>query len=50
MRAYSQAISIVQFKAVCQDPMAIMLEYVYFDNEVFGGKGNLSSLRWLNTV
>ena len=36
--------NIVKFKAVCQDPMAIMLEYVYFDIEVFGGEGKLSSL------
>lgn len=39
--------NIVQFKAVCQDPMAIMLEYVYFDIEVFGGEGKLSSLNEL---
>jgi len=36
--------NIVQFKAVCQDPMAIMLQYMYFDIEVFGGEGKLSSL------
>ena len=29
--------NIVGFKAVCQDPMANMLEYVYFDIGVFGG-------------
>ena len=39
--------NIVQFKAVCQDPMAIMLQYVYFDIEVFGSEGKLSSLNEL---
>ena len=39
--------NVVKFKAVCQDPMAIMLEYVYFDIEVFGGEGKLSSLNKL---
>ncbi|CAH3190826.1 unnamed protein product [Porites lobata] len=44
------AISVVQFKAVCLEPLAVlMLEYVYFDlsvfGYVFGGKGKVSSLK-----
>ena len=39
------AISVVQFKAVCHEPVAVlMLEYVYFDLSVFGGEGKVSSL------
>jgi len=39
--------NIVRFKAVCQDPMAIMQEHVYFDIEVFGDEGKLNSLNEL---
>ena len=40
------AISVVQFKAVCLEPLAVLiLEYVYFDLNVFGGKGKVSSLK-----
>ena len=39
--------NIMEFKAVCQDPMAIMLEYVYFDIEVFGSEGKLTLLKEL---
>ena len=31
--------NIVQFKAVCHEPVAVMLEYVDFDVSVFGGEG-----------
>ena len=37
--------NIVSFKAVCHDPVALMLEYVYFDLSVFGGEGQVSSLK-----
>lgn len=37
--------NIVGFKAVCHDPVALMLEYVYFDLSVFGGEGQVSSLK-----
>ena len=37
--------NIVSFKAVCHDPVALMLEYVYFDLKVFGGEGQVSSLK-----
>ena len=37
--------NIVQFKAVCHEPVAVMLEYVYFDLSVFGGEGRVSSLK-----
>ena len=37
--------NIVQFKAVCHEPVAVMLEYVYFDLSVFGGEGKVSSLK-----
>jgi serine/threonine protein kinase len=36
--------SIVSFKAVCKEPVAMMMEYVYFDLEIFGGDGKVSSL------
>ena len=39
--------NIVKLNAVCQDPMTIMLDYVYFDVEVLGGEGKLSSLNEL---
>ena len=40
------AISVVQFKAVCHKPVAVlMLEYIYFDLSVFGGEGKVSSLK-----
>ena len=35
--------NIVQFKAVCHEPVSVMLEYVYFDLSVFGGEGKVSS-------
>ena len=35
--------NIVGFKAVCDEPVAHMLEYVYFDLSVFGGEGKVSS-------
>ena len=37
--------NIVQFKSVCNNPVAIMLEYVYFDVGIFGGEGKVSSLK-----
>ena len=37
--------NIVGFKAVCHEPVALMLEYVYFDLSVFGGEGKVSSLK-----
>ncbi|KAL9974524.1 hypothetical protein ACROYT_G011569 [Oculina patagonica] len=36
--------NIVAFKAVCKEPIAMMLEYVYFDLEIFGGDDKVSSL------
>ena len=40
------AISVVQFKAGCLEPLAVlMLEYIYFDLSVFGGEGKVSSLK-----
>lgn len=36
--------NIVSFKAACKEPVAMMLEYVYFDFKVFGGDGKVSSL------
>ena len=40
------AISVVQFKAVCHEPVAVlMLEYIYFDLSVFGGEGKVRSLK-----
>ena len=38
--------NIVKFKAVCHEPVAVMLEYVYFDPSVFGGEGKVSSLKY----
>ena len=37
--------NIVGFRAVCHDPVAFMPEYVYFDLSVFGGEGQVSSLK-----
>ena len=37
--------NVVQFKAVCHEPVAVMLEYVDFDVSVFGGEGKVSSLK-----
>ena len=36
--------NIVSFKAVCTEPVAMMMKYVYFDLEIFGGVGKVSSL------
>ncbi|PFX23967.1 hypothetical protein AWC38_SpisGene11470 [Stylophora pistillata] len=33
------------FKAVCKEPVAMMLEYVYFDLGTFGGEEKMSSLK-----
>ena len=41
--------NIVRIKAVCHDPVARMLEYVYFDLSVFGGEGQVSSLKYFMT-
>ena len=35
---------VVQFLAVCYDPLALMLEYIFFDFKPFGGKLRISSL------
>ena len=37
--------NIVGFKAVCHDPVGLMLKYVYFDLSVFGGEGQVRSLK-----
>ena len=37
--------NIVKFKAVCHEPVAVILEYVYSDLSVFGGEGKVSSLK-----
>ena len=37
--------NIVKFKAVCHEPVAVMLEYVCFNLSVFGGEGKVSSLK-----
>lgn len=36
--------SIVRFEAMCNEPHALMLEYVYFELAVFGIQGKVSSL------
>ena len=37
--------NIVEMKAVCENPLAMMLEYVFFDFEPFGLEGRVSSLQ-----
>ena len=37
--------NIVETKAVCENPLAMMLEYVFFDFEPFGLEGRVSSLQ-----
>lgn len=37
--------NIVEMKAVCENPLAMMLEYVFFDFAPFGLKGRVSSLQ-----
>lgn len=36
--------NIFSFKAVCKEPVAMMMAYVYFDLDIFGGDGKVSSL------
>ena len=36
--------NIVGFKTLCHVPVVLMLEHVYFDLNVFGGEGKVTSL------
>ena len=36
--------NIVQFKGICTSPFTLVLEYVYFDFEPFGGQVRVSGL------